>query len=140
MRNETFASCYCAAPDEEWVKCAENLSGVTKFWEKTLGMTAREFTSSYCCGQNDLARITSMRPMERQQFVRELMGIGVLDEGIKELRVQERETTHAAEQAIADESTSTDITKLQLEEERLQKDILAAEEDRKAPKLSLIHI
>jgi exonuclease SbcC len=46
---------------------------------KLIGMGWTEFRSTYLTAQRDLARIAAMGPTERQQFYREVMGIGRID-------------------------------------------------------------
>lgn len=55
---------------------------------KILGMQHREFAASYLVLQKDVARIASMGPTERQAFVRQVMGVGRIDDGLKACREQ----------------------------------------------------
>lgn len=65
---------------------AEGQDAVTGFMTELLGMTYDEFMAGRVCGQKDVERIASMKPAPRKEFIRELMGVGRLDEGLEKLR------------------------------------------------------
>ena len=51
-----------------------------------LGLTHDEFTSSHFVLQKDVSRIASMLPTERQAFIRQVMGVGRIDDALKACR------------------------------------------------------
>ena len=67
---------------------AQGTAPVNKFIPKLIGMGPDEFRSSFLCRQKDVARIATMLPTERQAFIREVMGVGKIDTGLKACRKQ----------------------------------------------------
>ncbi|MGE0161353.1 MAG: AAA family ATPase [Gemmatimonadales bacterium] len=65
---------------------AEGQDAVTGFMTDLLGMTYEEFMVGRVCAQKEVERIASMKPAERKNFVRRLMGVGRLDDGLDRLR------------------------------------------------------
>lgn len=51
-----------------------------------LGMSYREWSTTYLCQQRDLARLASMGPTARQQFMREVLGVSRIDDALKACR------------------------------------------------------
>ena len=76
-------------------------SGVTEFMEQVIGMTHTEFAASYMCQQKDVARLATMKPMERQTFVRAVLDLTRLDTAVKDARTEAKEirTRHSALEA-----------------------------------------
>ena len=66
-------------------------SGVTEFMEQVIGMTHAEFAASYMCAQKDVARLATMKPMERQTFVRAVLDLTRLDKAVKDARTEAKE-------------------------------------------------
>lgn len=91
VRSETNASL------DEWgefsgptaggaTEIAAGTSAVNAYVPTLLGMSYKEFAASYMCSQKDLARLASMGGTERQQFFRNVMGIGKVDEAVAAAR------------------------------------------------------
>lgn len=65
---------------------AEGTAPVNEAMPDVLGMSYAEFTSSYVCLQDDIKRLSTMLPTERVGFIREVMGMGRIDDAIKACR------------------------------------------------------
>ena len=62
---------------------ADGQDAVTATMTEAIGMTHAEFVSSHLARQKDIGRIAAMKPLERQTFVRNILGIGTLDDAVK---------------------------------------------------------
>jgi exonuclease SbcC len=74
---------------------AAGTSAVNARIPELLGMSYREWSTTYLCQQRDLARLASMGPTARQQFMREVLGVSRIDEALKACR--ERKNAIATE-------------------------------------------
>ena len=70
---------------------ASGQSTVTEYMGKVIGMSHAEFAASYLCEQKEVTRLLVMRPMERQKFVRGVMGVDVLDDAVAAARKAKNE-------------------------------------------------
>lgn len=70
---------------------ASGTAPVTAYVPGLVGMNYPEFAATYMCGQKDLARIASMGGVERQQFYRNVMGVGRVDSALKACRKRTNE-------------------------------------------------
>lgn len=70
---------------------AEGTKPVNEFIPKLLGLSLNEFTASFMVKQKDVARIATMLPTERQTFIREVLGVGKLDDALKACRKSKNE-------------------------------------------------
>ena len=70
---------------------AEGTAAVNKFIPELLGMSLNEFTASFMVKQKDVDRIAMMLPTERTIFIREVLGVGKLDEAVKKCRKRKNE-------------------------------------------------
>lgn len=91
-RTETMAEVHVGEDKPELV--AHGQSGVTEYMEGVLGMSHAEFTASYLCEQKDVTRLATMAPMERQTFIRSIMGVSTLDAAVKTARTAMRDAQH----------------------------------------------
>lgn len=76
---------------------AEGTSGVDEFVPQLLGMTHDEFRASFLCSQKDLGRLASMGPTERQTFIRQVLGVGRIDEALTACRKRKNELSSEVE-------------------------------------------
>ena len=72
------------------VNIAQGHPGVNMMMRSLVGMDYSEFCASYLCQQKDVTRLMSMRPMERQTFVRAVLGAKKLDDAVKMARERKR--------------------------------------------------
>jgi exonuclease SbcC len=72
--------------DGAFIVLAEGTAAVNKYIPELLGMSHSEFLSSFMVKQKDVMRIATMLPTERQTFIREVLGVGKLDEALKKCR------------------------------------------------------
>lgn len=70
---------------------AEGTKPVNEYVRGLLGMDLEQFTTSYMCLQKDVARLASLTPMQRQTFVRDMLGVGKIDTAIKAVRARKNE-------------------------------------------------
>lgn len=69
----------------------EGTAPVNAHAPRLLGMSHREFAASYLVLQKDLTRIADMGPTERTTFVRQVMGVGRIDDALKAVRKRKGE-------------------------------------------------
>lgn len=81
IRSETGAS---VLEGEKVV--AKGQAAVNKFLPTILAMSHDDFVSSFLVKQKDVARIAAMGGTERTAFIRQVMGVGKIDEGLKACR------------------------------------------------------
>ena len=65
---------------------AHGTSAVNGKVQELLGMTHAQFVSSYLSRQGEMGRISAMTPMQRKEFVREVLGVSVLTKAAKVAR------------------------------------------------------
>lgn len=76
---------------------ASGTSTVDAYVPELIGMSLEEFSATFLCEQKSIDRIASMKPTERQTFIREVMQIGRIDEALKACRKRRNElATEAA--------------------------------------------
>ena len=91
-RTETTAKVHSRLRgDDEWAQVADGTSGVTQYMTQRIGMTLQEFSASYLCSQKDVARLAAMKPVERQTFIRRIMGAERLDGAVADARKAARD-------------------------------------------------
>jgi exonuclease SbcC len=73
------------------VLVARGTSAVNAAVPTLLGMSYSEFSATYLAEQKQLARLAAMKPTERQTFMREVMGIGRIDEALARCRTRKNE-------------------------------------------------
>jgi exonuclease SbcC len=89
FRSETNASLFekILGDPDELREIVGSTSAVNAAIPEILGMSYREFAATFLCSQKDLMRLASMGGTERQQFYRQTMGVGKVDEAVKAARV-----------------------------------------------------
>lgn len=70
---------------------AEGTAAVNKYIPGLLGMSHGEFVGSFLVKQKDVDRIAMMLPTERQTFIREVLGVGKLDDAVVACRKRKNE-------------------------------------------------
>lgn len=75
----------------EGTTLVEGTRAVNEFVPTLIGMTHGEFAASYLVRQKDVTRIADMLPTERQAFIRQVMGVGKIDEALKNARKRKAE-------------------------------------------------
>lgn len=73
---------------------AEGTNPVNQYVPGLLGMNLSEFSSSFLVGQKDVSRIPAMKPVERTTFIRNVMGVGKLDQAVTACRARKNELGH----------------------------------------------
>lgn len=73
---------------------AEGTDPVTRFATGVLGMSRAEFLTSYLVEQGEVKRIALMKPTERQTFIRQVMGVGTVDDALDACRKAKNEIGH----------------------------------------------
>ena len=68
------------------IPVAAGTSAANGYLAGRLGLTLGQFLSSFVCQQKDLARLAALRPIERQIFVRDLVGISRIDRALEACR------------------------------------------------------
>jgi exonuclease SbcC len=88
-RSETNASLFekILGDPDEIREIVGSTSAVNAAIPEILGMSYREFAATFLCSQKDLMRLASMGGTERQQFYRQTMGVGKVDEAVKAARI-----------------------------------------------------
>lgn len=70
------------------MKEAEGTAAVNGYMAEKVGMSHKEFCASHLCPQKELAKMATMKPTERQTFVRKVMGHDRIDRALKALRAK----------------------------------------------------
>lgn len=81
-RTETTATLV----DAEGLTLAEGLKPVNDYIPTLLGMAFEEFRLSFLCQQQELQRLATMLPTDRQAFIRQVLGVSKIDSAIKACR------------------------------------------------------
>jgi len=92
VRTERDATLFDCATD---IPIAAGMTVVDVEIPRILGMSYAEFAATHYASQRDLARLASLGPTARQQFMREVLGVSRIDEALKACR--ERKNTIATE-------------------------------------------
>lgn len=92
VRTERDATLFDCATD---IPIAAGTSVVDVEIPRILGMNYAEFSATHYASQRDLARLASLGPTARQQFMREVLGVSRIDEALKACR--ERKNAIATE-------------------------------------------
>lgn len=99
---------------------AAGTSPVNEYLRSRLGLSLDEFAATFLCLQKDLPRIVGMKPTERQQFVREVMGIARIDRALEACRKRKNELARERDGLAAGLG----------EREPLEQDVATAREER----------
>ena len=82
-RDENNARVYDESADK---MICEGTTPVNEFIPRLTGRSYNETVTSIVVTQKDVARIATMKPTERQTFIREVLGVGRLDSALKACR------------------------------------------------------
>ena len=92
-----------------WQELAQGTNPVTDHIRGLLGMNYSEFAASYLCRQGDLPRLSAMTPMQRQNFVRDMLGVGVLTKAVRLARAKLKELKEQKLSLPSDSDTDKEI-------------------------------
>ncbi len=88
VRTDKNAKVFAGEAD---IPVAAGTSPSNGYLRQRLGLSLEEFSAAFVAQQRDLARIAGMGPVERQQFIREVIGISRIDRALKSLRRRKNE-------------------------------------------------
>ncbi len=95
-RNESTAFLY-----DSREMLAEGTTAVNEYIPGLIGMTHDQWASSLLVGQKDVARIAAMDPIDRQSFVRQVLGVGKLDSSVARCRKRKNALGHERDGLVA---------------------------------------
>ncbi len=97
---------------------ANSIGSVGQLIEQRLGMTSREFFTTYFTGQKDLAAMAAMGPADRGRFLSRVLGYDRLQKA-QELARQKRGEVIAAIRALSQSMADADMLAAEVKEAQL---------------------
>ncbi len=97
---------------------ANSIGAVGQIIEQRLGMTSREFFTTYFTGQKDLAAMAAMGAADRGRFLSRVLGYDKLQKA-QELARQKRKEVIASLQALSQHMQDADLLAAEVESARL---------------------
>lgn len=85
-RSEVEAKLEWSTLADDFETIASTPTAVTNHMRALLGLSYAEFAASYLAAQKDVMRLQQMGPEERRRFMRQVLGVGRLDEGVTAAR------------------------------------------------------